>query len=108
MQHSDEQAVTQVFCRLPVRTSVCSEVPTAPAEGHTQGGSAPDEGQGMNRKAAARHCKAGGCFEEVVGQLQFQLDTNIHLHLSHERNVLIRGVLERRPLQLAASEASKF
>ena len=60
----------------------------------------------MNRKAAARHRTAAGCFEEMVGQLQFQLDNHIHLHLSHERNVLIRGVLERQPLQLAASEAS--
>ena len=107
MQHSDEQALMQVFCRLPVRTSVCSEVLTTSAEGHSQRGSAPDEGQGMNRKAAARHGTAAGCFEEMVGQLQFQLDTHIHLHLSHERNVLVRGLAGGAALQLAASEASK-
>ena len=96
MQSSDKQALMHVFCRLPVRTSVCSEVLVASAEGHTQRGSAPDEGQGMNRKAAARHGPAAGCFEEMVGQLQFQLDAHHHLHLGHERNMLVRGVLERR------------
>ena len=33
----------------------CSDMAMCSAEGHTEGGSAPDEGQGMNRQAAQSH-----------------------------------------------------
>ena len=47
----------------------------------------------MNRKAAECRRTAAGCVAEVVGQPQFQLDTCIHLQPSHERVVLVLGVL---------------
>ena len=50
----------------------------------------------MNRKAAARCRMAAGRFEEMAGQLQFQLDTHIRLHLSPERSVLAWGMQGRR------------